>query len=85
MQHGLVVEARNHRHAGSGVEREAIELDGEGRAERAKRLEGALHVDGGGRAGYHHSQMPIPKAVGSRNQSGGVSQTNARIAITHRS
>src|SRR5205085_389115 len=32
-----------------------------------------------------HASNPAPSAVGSASQSGGVSHTNARIAVTHRS
>ena len=84
VQHRFVVEAGQHRDRSQARRRQTIQLDGENRAEF---LQGLEHTLGVSRVAVHQNQpqIPIPAAVGSRSQSGGVSQTNARMAITHRS
>jgi len=58
------------------TDRFAIEF--KGRASDVPALEAGVYGDS-------HPQIPRPMAVGSRSQSGGVSQMNARIAMTQMS
>ena len=67
-----------------GRARQPIQFEREDRSEAGQRIEQLLPV-GPGTVRHSQSQMPRPVAVGSRSQSGGVSQTNARMAMTHRS
>ena len=93
VQHRLVVEAGNNRQGRGWIELEAVQLHREHRAERSQRVEcglnGCLVATGhsgclsSGPRYRRNSQSPTPNAVGSRSQSGGTSQTNARIAMTH--
>ena len=87
VQHRLVVEAGQGRHGRRRVERDAIELDRRGPARTCDSRRTLERVGESGRVRHvavgllNQPQIPRPAAVGSRSQSGGVSQTNARMAI----
>src|SRR5262245_26541464 len=84
VQHRLVIEARNRGEVGVGSSRQSVELDCEHGAKPRERVEQARPV-AAVPAAQNHAQTPRPDAVGSPSQPGGVSQTNARMAITQRS
>src|SRR5262245_24411058 len=80
VQQGFVVEAGEDGHRAGRLVVQTIELDGQNPTERTQLVQKARRL-----IYLNHSQGPSPDAVGSRSQSGGVSHTKARMAITHRS
>ena len=83
VQHRFMIETRDVGDVWTVLNtRETIKFDGENGAEFAEEVEQPFAV---GLRGQSHPQGPSPTLLGSWSQSGGVSQTKARIAITHRS
>ena len=79
-----MVQAGEDRDVGAIGTAQAVELHRQDRPERLECVEQVLAFEAGV-YGDSHPQMPSPIAVGSRSQSGGVSQMNARIAMTQTS
>ena len=84
VQHRLVVEAGKRRNVRNAVAVEPIEFDGENRTERGQGVEKPATLDASVQYPIQ-ARRPLPNAVGSRSQSGGVSQMNARMAMTQTS